>query len=199
VLSIVGQRQYVDWRSLRHRDVREPAVREAIKRFYSDIASALREPWVPPEERRRQEAEAKRRADKEEKRRAEAAHQVNEKRVSLPPAPNQLDPRVRPIKSGESLKETLDAIMRDDRLSPRDKVDSYAATYAWHKEQLNKQQMKKLATLDQQGKIEEGTEFLKKTIADDIKEYDEFLKTGGTLLERYGYRIKAIVRKLTNP
>jgi hypothetical protein len=72
VLSIVGLRQYVDWRGLRNRDVREPAVREAIERFCEKIAEALREPWVSPEVRRQQEAEAERQIA-EERQRAEAA------------------------------------------------------------------------------------------------------------------------------
>jgi hypothetical protein len=55
VLSIIGTRQYVDWRPLRHLDVRTTAVREAIKRFSDKIVEALLKPWVSPEERRRQQ------------------------------------------------------------------------------------------------------------------------------------------------
>jgi TIR domain len=91
VLSIIGARQYVDWRPFRHRDIHEPAVREAIERFCSRIVEALRRPWVSPEERRKQqEIEAQRRAegerlrqeaeaarpDVEERRRAEALKQA---------------------------------------------------------------------------------------------------------------------------
>jgi DNA repair exonuclease SbcCD ATPase subunit len=79
VLSIVGMRQYVDWRGLRNREVREPAVREAIERFCEKIAEALREPWVSPEVRRRQEAEAARLIE-EERQRAEAARLAEEER-----------------------------------------------------------------------------------------------------------------------
>src|SRR5205814_2043604 len=72
VLSIIGRRQYVDWRPLRHLDVRTTAVREAIERFCSKIVAALCEPWLSPEERRRQEeAEATQRVE-EERRRLEA-------------------------------------------------------------------------------------------------------------------------------
>jgi hypothetical protein len=79
VLSIIGKRQYVDWRRLRNRDVREPAVREAIERFCEKIAEALHEPWISPEERRKQqEIEAQQRA--EEDRRAEAARLAEEER-----------------------------------------------------------------------------------------------------------------------
>jgi len=54
VLAIIGVRQYVDWRPLRHLDVRTTAVREAIERFCSKVVEALRKPWVSPEERRKQ-------------------------------------------------------------------------------------------------------------------------------------------------
>jgi len=77
VLSIIGKRQYVDWRPLRHLDVRTTTVREQIEHFCDNIVGALREPWASPEERRKQEADAKRRAS-EEKRRAEAASQAAE-------------------------------------------------------------------------------------------------------------------------
>jgi TIR domain len=80
VLSIVGMRQYVDWRSLRHHDVRTPTVREAIDNFCDKIVQALSEPWVTPEERRLQEAAAIRRANRERKQRAEAARRAEEER-----------------------------------------------------------------------------------------------------------------------
>jgi formylglycine-generating enzyme required for sulfatase activity len=55
LLSIIGSRQYVDWRQFRHADIRTTAVREAIERFCEKIVEALREPWVSPEERRKQQ------------------------------------------------------------------------------------------------------------------------------------------------
>ena len=80
VLSVIGTRQYVDWRSLRHLDVRTTAFREAIERFCNKIVETLRKPWISPEERRKQQeqedqrrlAEAARQAAEEEQR-AEAA------------------------------------------------------------------------------------------------------------------------------
>ena len=79
VLSIIGSRQYVDWRPLRHLDVRTPAVREQIERFCDKIVEALREPWVSPEERqKRLEIEAQQRA--QERQQAEAARQVEEEK-----------------------------------------------------------------------------------------------------------------------
>jgi cobaltochelatase CobT len=46
VLSIIGSRQYVDWRSYRHQDAHTTGVREAIERFCGKIVETLREPWV---------------------------------------------------------------------------------------------------------------------------------------------------------
>ena len=76
VLSIVGMRQYVDWRPLRHLDARMPTVREQIERFCYKVVEALREPWVSPEERR---VEAARRAE-EDWQRTEAANQAEEEK-----------------------------------------------------------------------------------------------------------------------
>jgi TIR domain len=90
VLTIVGMRQYVDWRPFRQLDVRDTTVRVAIERFCDKIVEALREPWVSPEERQKQqEIEAARQAEEqrqggaarpaeEVKRLAEAARQAEE-------------------------------------------------------------------------------------------------------------------------
>jgi hypothetical protein len=102
VLSTIGRRQYVDWRSLRHLDVQTTAVREQIERLCRNIVEALNESWVAPEERRRMEeararqqaeeetrrleAESKRRAHEEERQRqaeAEAWQQADEERSRL--------------------------------------------------------------------------------------------------------------------
>jgi flagellar biosynthesis GTPase FlhF len=96
VLSIIGTRQYVDWRPFRHFDVRTTSVREAIERFCDKIVAALREPFVSPEEHRKQqeieaqqrseeerrqrETDAERRAEQEQKQRAEAARQAEEEK-----------------------------------------------------------------------------------------------------------------------
>jgi len=77
VLSIIGMRQYVDWRPLRHLDICTTVVREAIERFCDKIVEALREPWVSPEERRQQlELEPQQRV--KEQQRAEAARQAEQ-------------------------------------------------------------------------------------------------------------------------
>jgi len=83
LLSIIGLRQYVDWRRFRHADVRTTAVREAIEHFCEKIVEALREPWVSPEERRKQqEIDAQQRAEAE-KLRVEAARQAEEETLRL--------------------------------------------------------------------------------------------------------------------
>ena len=99
VLSTIGRRQYVDWRSLRHLDVQSTAVREQIERLCQKIVELLNAPWTSPEERqrmeeakarqqaeeeaRRLEAEAKRRAEEEQHRKqaeAEARRRAEEER-----------------------------------------------------------------------------------------------------------------------
>ena len=88
VLSLFAKRQYVDWRKLRHRDVRTTDVSEAVEQFCRHIRDALSRHWLTREEleaqerasaleraeaeRKRQESEeaaAKRRAEQEEWRR----------------------------------------------------------------------------------------------------------------------------------
>lgn len=71
VLSIVGTRQYLDWRELRHHDSNATDVRRSIERYCRNISSALHKPWVSPDERRRlEETEARQRAEEEQRRNA---------------------------------------------------------------------------------------------------------------------------------
>ena len=51
VLTIVAERQHVDWRSFRYFDVNSSAFGQEIGRFCEKIAETLHEPWVSPEER----------------------------------------------------------------------------------------------------------------------------------------------------
>jgi hypothetical protein len=71
VLSVIAKRQYRDWREFRHRDINETDVKKAVEDFCKDIRKALNRPWVSPEERKKQEAEARERAE-DERRRQEA-------------------------------------------------------------------------------------------------------------------------------
>ncbi len=50
VLSIVAERQRVDWHLLRHRGIDTTEVREKITAFCEDIVKALNAPWTSPEE-----------------------------------------------------------------------------------------------------------------------------------------------------
>jgi len=78
VLSLIAKRQYVDWRKLRHRDIRTTEVSEAAERFCTHIRDALHRPWISQEERERQEA-AQRQAEAEHRRREAAARRRAEK------------------------------------------------------------------------------------------------------------------------
>jgi formylglycine-generating enzyme required for sulfatase activity len=82
VLSLIAKRQYVDWRKLRHREVRTTDASEAVERFCGHIRDALQRPWLSPEERTAQEKAATlQRAEDERKRLdAEARRQEQEAR-----------------------------------------------------------------------------------------------------------------------
>jgi S1-C subfamily serine protease len=51
VLSTIAQRQYLDWREFRHRDVLSTDVKAAIERFCGEICDALDRPQLAPEQR----------------------------------------------------------------------------------------------------------------------------------------------------
>jgi hypothetical protein len=59
VLSIIGQRQWTDWRNLRLLDLQDTRVREAIAQFCAKVADTLQRRVASPEEQR-QQAEADR-------------------------------------------------------------------------------------------------------------------------------------------
>jgi hypothetical protein len=93
VISIAKERQYVDWRRIRHRNKDATEVKEAVEEFCKDVVRALRRQWLSPEQRRTieeqrraeeqhrlQEAEAKRRVEEEERRRIEEQRRAEEQR-----------------------------------------------------------------------------------------------------------------------
>jgi cobalamin biosynthesis Mg chelatase CobN len=94
VLSIISERQYIDWRQIRHQNVASTEVKVTVEQFCRSIAGKLRVPWISPEERRvieeqkraeddrrRQEDEAKRKAEEEERQKvAEAKKRAEEER-----------------------------------------------------------------------------------------------------------------------
>jgi hypothetical protein len=74
VLKIVGTRQYLDWRELRHHDANTIEVRQRLEQFCRGITKALHKQWLSPQERRQQEqTDARRRAEEEERRKTAAA------------------------------------------------------------------------------------------------------------------------------
>jgi hypothetical protein len=84
VLSIVAERQYVDWRGYRRKPVDALDFGQEIEAFCGKIVKKLRAPGLTPDERRQLEAEAKRRAEEEERVRQEAkAKQQAEERERL--------------------------------------------------------------------------------------------------------------------
>jgi hypothetical protein len=94
VLSLLAQRQYVDWSEFRYLDVSSTEVRRSVGRFCADIRNAIHRPWISPEERKQQEiaagrlkeeaerqhqdSEAKRRADEGAKARDEEQNRQRE-------------------------------------------------------------------------------------------------------------------------
>jgi hypothetical protein len=72
VLSIVAERQYVDWRGYRRKPVDALDFGQEIETLCGKIVKKLRAPWLTPDEQRQLEAEANRRAEEEERVRQEA-------------------------------------------------------------------------------------------------------------------------------
>ncbi len=77
LLRNVSARQHFDWQKFRLRDLNSPEVAEQIELFCFNIVSALRQPWMSPEERarlddearlRQQQVEAEARANEEQRR-----------------------------------------------------------------------------------------------------------------------------------
>ena len=63
VLTIVSERQRVDWCSYRHEEADGKVFRREIGRLCEAIAERLHETWISPEERARQDEDAERRAE----------------------------------------------------------------------------------------------------------------------------------------
>jgi hypothetical protein len=80
VLSIVGTRQYLDWRELRHHDPSSTEVRQRLERFCRGITSALYKSWISIEDRRRRDEEQARQRSEEDGRRKTA--QIEAERVA---------------------------------------------------------------------------------------------------------------------
>src|ERR1700722_11441417 len=75
LLAMIAERQYVDWREYRHRDIYSPQVGEAVERFCSKIVDALSRQYETAAEksqRRAAEIEQQSLSDEAEARRREA-------------------------------------------------------------------------------------------------------------------------------
>ncbi len=72
VLSTIGQRQYVDWRPLRHLDVEKSEVREKIEHICQKIVEALNEPWTPSDGPLRTEEDKRKAEEGQRRKQAEA-------------------------------------------------------------------------------------------------------------------------------
>ena len=77
VHRVLHDRQYLDWREMRYRDLNEPEVRKKLSQFCRNISDALRKPWESPEERLPRQIEETRRRAAE----AEAARQAHEEQL----------------------------------------------------------------------------------------------------------------------
>ena len=136
VLSIVAKRQYVDWRSFRYVSVDTPAFGQAIDRYCGKIVDTLREPWLSPEERVRQEAEAKRRAEDQERVRQEAE------------AKRQTEERER-LRKGALSKKRAEEEAREREEAERQRWESEAKNRAEGEERARQQAERSMASLAQ--------------------------------------------------
>jgi len=106
VLSVIGERQYVDWQTFRYTDVPTPAMLQEIGSFCRKVVDVLYEPWVSPEERKREEeAEAHARAEEERRRAAEVERRaVEEARKAKEQAEAERIARVRQEQEAEAAR-----------------------------------------------------------------------------------------------
>ena len=69
----------MDWRQLRHQDVRSTDVSVAVERCCKHIRDAMYKPWLSPEERKEQEEAAARRRTEAQRQREEAEAEARAK------------------------------------------------------------------------------------------------------------------------
>jgi hypothetical protein len=81
ILNVIGSRQYIDWRSLRHLDVNSTEVKKQVEWFCEKIAMTLHQPWISLEQRKTIKEETRQRAEQERRRQeAETQRQTEEDR-----------------------------------------------------------------------------------------------------------------------
>jgi hypothetical protein len=150
VLKIVGTRQYLDWRDLRHLEHNSPEVRQKVERFCRNISSALRKPWVSLEQRRREaEAEARQRAEEEHRRNAaeiEAARLAElERRNREAEAARRAHEQERTKAAAEQRAQADGAFTAAKRANSITAIDAFLASYP--KSHLEREAQTLLATL----------------------------------------------------
>lgn len=89
VLKIIGSRQYIDWQRLRHRNFSDTDVAEKIEQYSRNIVEALRQPWLSPEVRRRNEEAERQRIASAEAERQEAVRRRQEAGLAAAAEANQ--------------------------------------------------------------------------------------------------------------
>jgi TIR domain len=111
VLSLIAQRQYVDWREFRYLDVNATEVRREVGRFCKDIRDALRRPWLSPEERRQQEEAAAQRQAEAERQRG----QIEAKRRAEKETQQKTAEEARQKREAEAKRARIDALEANAR------------------------------------------------------------------------------------
>ena len=135
VLKVVNDRQYLDWRDYRPRELNDPEIRKELIQFCRNISNALRKPWGSPEERQqRQQAEAvgiaaaeerrtktqieaERQAEEERQRREAAARSAAEERKTLTEA--QAPENARPTEDERQRRAAEASRVAEDKLRSR--------------------------------------------------------------------------------
>jgi formylglycine-generating enzyme required for sulfatase activity len=89
VLSLIAQRQYLDWRDYRYLDVNSVEVRKKVAAFCKDIRDALERRQLSSEERKEREEDAAHQRAEAERKRGEAnakggAHRIEEEEDHVP-------------------------------------------------------------------------------------------------------------------
>ena len=108
VLSIIGARQYMDWRTYRHRDLASPEVAEKVEHFCGNIFEALHQPWLSPQERARLEADAARDRAQPEERGKIAAEAERQRLESEAARKREAEEQVRAAAASEAERRRLE-------------------------------------------------------------------------------------------
>jgi hypothetical protein len=111
VLSVIGARQWVDWRHLRLHSIDDLTVREAIEKFCATIVTALRAPTPAPEELERRREEEARQAEEAHKTEAEQRRQQEEDEQRRK---REEEERQREVRKTEEAREAEAAVLAEE-------------------------------------------------------------------------------------